>query len=530
MSAIAIVGMGCRFAGAPDLQSFWDLTVEGRDSFGPVPMDRWDHSLIFDKNRRAADKSYASAGAFIKDIRSFPALALGLPPRRVEVMDPQQRFTLEVCLQAIQDSGRAPQDMPHKTGVYIGITASEYRSMMGGRIMAQLMAEGRFGDAPEDLEALANAVNRMVPSRPYTAPGALANMVAAAVAQELDLHGPAFTVDAACASGLIAATSAVKQLRDGSIDAALVGGAYLQITPDNYVAFSRIGAMSEAGRCRPFDKSADGFVQGDGAGALFLKRLEDAERDGDRIYALIDGAAFNNDGRGDGPMAPVEAGQVEVVQDAWKDASRDGSSVGYVETHGTGTTVGDIAEFNALRKALGSDITAAAIGSAKANIGHTMSAAGIAGMIRTAMAIHNKVIPPMAGFEEAKPELHIEGSGFYLPKQAQPWDSDERIAGVSSFGFGGTNAHLVLSNAPQTAPSVDQSEVVCLSAPDEATLKELAGRTAAWLSHAPNASVAGVARAWAVRRPQPARLAIVAESVSDLAEKLQSYSDKGYAS
>ncbi|MBA2319911.1 MAG: type-I PKS, partial [Deltaproteobacteria bacterium] len=193
---IAIVGMACRFAGAEDLHAYWDLTVEGRQSFGPVPADRWDNAVFFDTNKRANDKSYAPTGAWIDDIRSFPGLALGIPPRRLEVMDPQQRLAIETALHAIHDTGRRPSDMPRRTGVYMGVTANEFRMLIGSRILAQILASGQLGQPPEDARALAAAVERVVPSRPYSAPGVLSNMIAAAVAQELDLHGPAYTVDA----------------------------------------------------------------------------------------------------------------------------------------------------------------------------------------------------------------------------------------------------------------------------------------------------------------------------------------------
>lgn len=380
---IAIVGIGCRFAGAPDLHAYWQLTVDGRNAFGPVPEDRWDTTVFFDENRRLADKSYAPTGGFIDDVRSFPALAFGIPPRRVEVMDPQQRFSLEVAHQAIEDAGYRPDELPRRTGVYMGVTAMEYRTLMASRITAQYMASGHFGDKPADIAAIAAAVQRVVPARPFTAPGGLANMIAAVVAQELDLHGPAYTTDAACASGLVAVHDAVLQLRSGAIDAAVAGGVYLCLTPENHVAFSRIGAISGSGVCRPFDARADGFVQGDGAGALLLKRLPDAQRDGDRIYAVIRGLAMNNDGRGDGPMAPIEAGQHDCVLDAWRDAQVDPDLLGYVETHGTGTDVGDQTEFRGLQSSLGVQIDVGphgkvVLGSSKGNVGHTMSAAGIA--------------------------------------------------------------------------------------------------------------------------------------------------------
>ena len=521
MTKIAIVGMGCRFAGAPDLHSFWKMSVEGRHSFTAPPADRWDHDAFHSTSRRATDKSYAPTGAFIEDVRTFPALALGIPPRRVEVMDPQQRFAIEVALQTIEDSGYNPKQLPRRTGVYMGVTASEFRSLMGLRLSAQLMASGDYGLAPEDVEALSDAVSRVVPSRPFSAPGGLSNMIAAAVAQELDLHGPAYTVDAACASALMAVYNGVAQLRSGAIDAAIAGGVYVCLTPLHHIAFSRIGAMSPTGVCRPFDQGADGFVQGDGAATIMLKRLEDAQRDGDRIYAIIDGIAINNDGRGDGPMAPVMDGQADVINLAWNDSGLSPESLGYVETHGTGTSVGDVTEFRGLQSSIGGQVKEAYLGSSKANVGHTMSAAGVTGIIRAALSCYHGVIPPMANFEQAKPDLQLKDSGFAISNSAQQWTKDIRVAGVSSFGFGGTNGHVVLSNVRTPTQHADRPELVLLSAPDETKLRGLAARTATAIETDLRVTVAGVAKAWAHRRPERARLGIVAHSRDDLISKLR---------
>ncbi|MCB9697941.1 MAG: aminotransferase class I/II-fold pyridoxal phosphate-dependent enzyme [Alphaproteobacteria bacterium] len=514
--AVAIVGMGCRFAGAPDLHAYWELTREGRQAFSPVPSDRWPNEAFFDTNRRATDRSYAPAGGFIDDVRSFPALHLGIPPRRVEVMDPQQRLSLEIALQAIEDAGYSPDRMPRKTGVFVGVTANEFRVLVSSRVVATLMATGSLGEAPEDVDALARAIQNVVPSRPFSAPGVLSNMIAAAVAQELDLHGPAYTVDAACASAMIGVANAVQQLRVGAIDAAVAGGSYLQLTPEHYIAFSRIGAISGSGVCRPFDARADGFVQGDGAGMLVLKRLEDAERDGDRVYAVIRGIAINNDGRGDGPMAPVLAGQVEVVRDAWEDAAVDPARLGYLEAHGTGTDVGDQTELMGLRQAFGDRIHDVQLGSSKGNVGHTMSSAGVAGLIRAALAIHHDQIPPLAGFDEAKPELGLDVGAFRVPTAPRSWPTTDRVAGISSFGFGGTNGHAVLTG-PDTRPRdhAVRTELVRISAPDADTLRRTAARTAAALRERPD-DVASVARAWEVRPSLAHRAAIVASTLDEL--------------
>ncbi len=518
MTAVAIVGMAGRFAGAPDLASFWRLVRDGRNAFGPVPADRWDAAAFHATSGRDADRTTAPAGAFLDDVRTFPALAFGIPPRRVEVMDPQQRFAIEVAIEALEDAGFKLGELPRSTGVYVGITAHEFRLLHGARVTAMMMASGAFGEAPEDAAALARAVERVIPPRPFSAPGVLGNMCAAAIAQELDLHGPAYTLDAACASALVALADAATQLRTGHIDVALAGGAYLQLNPEHYIAFSRIGAMSNAGVCRPFDAQADGFVQGDGVGMVVLKRLDDAVRDGDRIYATLEGVAMNNDGRGDGPMAPVAEGQIEVIRAAWRDAGLDPARLGHLEAHGTGTTVGDRTELEGLRAAF-PGAHAVALGSAKANVGHTMSAAGIAGVLKAALAIHHQQIPPLANFEASNDDLPLSAA-FRIPTALEPWTRADRLAGVSSFGFGGTNGHAVLGAPPEVAAAPEQAELVLLAAADEASLRTYAAAIARAVRDDARATVAGVAAGLARRRRQAARAGIVARTVEDLLQAL----------
>lgn len=542
-SPIAIVGIGARFAKAKNLQEFWERSLAGEHTFEPVPADRWNHASFFDANPRSRDKSYAPTGAWVDEVQTFPAIALQMPPRRAEVMDPQQRLTLEVALAAIEDSGRHPDELPRNTGVYMGVTAVEYRVLSSGRLMAQMMMAGAFGRPPEDPEvqkALAASVENLVAARPYSAPGVLANMIAATVTQELRLNGPSFTTDAACASSLVALDSAMKALRDGSVEVALAGGVYLCVTPEHHVAFSRIGAISKSGVCRPFDQRADGFVQGDGCGILMLKRLADAQRDGDRIYGVIHGIGSNNDGGSAGPMAPVKEGQIDVVERAWSDAGVSPRHLGYIETHGTGTLVGDATEFEGLAAALAEKMAGgrAGLGSSKANFGHTMSAAGVCGVIRAVLAMHHGVVPPMANFESPKPDLPLADSPFFIPKEATPWTDEQKLACVSSFGFGGTNVHVVLGNLAtvsagaraetstiENLDSRDQAELVLMSAPDETTLRHLAGLTARAIARDPHATLAGVARAWAKKRRQGHRLAVVAVSKEDLAKKLAAFGD-----
>lgn len=467
---IAIVGIACRFPDAPNVSRYWQLVREGRNAFRTPPGDRWDHAAFFSESHRASDRYYAPHGAFIDDVRSFAALEFGIPPRRLEVMDPQQRITLEAAWNAMVDAGYAPglDGAPsalrtldrRRVGTFVGVTGTEYRTLLSSRAVAGLMAAGELGTVGEDaagVAAMAAAVNRVVPTRAFSAAGLLANMVAACVAQELDFGGPAYTLDAACASALVALNDACTFLRDGQIDTAVAGGVYLNLSPENLIAFSRIGAISASGVCRPFDARSDGFVQGEGVGMVVLKRLDDAIAANDRIYAVIAGTSSNNDGKGDGPMSPRSEGQLEVMQAAWDDAGVTADAIGHIEAHGTGTSVGDRVELTALRAMLrgrNPSLGPIALGSAKANIGHTMSAAGIAGLIKATLALHHRTLPPLANWSAPHPDHALDDGTFALHTEARPWHSvTPRTATVSSFGFGGTNGHIVLRQAPDVRPT-----------------------------------------------------------------------------
>jgi 8-amino-7-oxononanoate synthase len=518
------------------------MMQEGRHAFGPPPPDRWDHGLFFSPSARAADRYYAPNGAFLDDVRRFAAMEFAIPPRRVEVMDPQQRLALECAWVALQDAGYAAsldraegaRPLDRRTvATYLGITALEWRTLLSARVVAQLMAAGALGQgAGDDAEAalFASAVERVVPSRAFAAPGILSNMSAAVVAQELDLGGPAFTIDAACASALVAVHDGILALRAGVVDTALAGGVYVNLLPDHLIGFSRIGAISAGGVCRPFDAAADGFVQGEGVGFVVLKRLDDALAADDRIYAVIRGTACNNDGRGDGPMSPRMEGQEEVIRAAWADASLDPGDIGYVEAHGTGTTVGDRTELAALRRCLGSRARPVSIGSAKANVGHTMSAAGIAGLLRAALAVHHRSLPPLANWSSPHPDL--DAAAFDVPTAPRPWDG-RRMATVSSFGFGGTNAHVVLDEAPATRPTrlfaaarpapPLPAALVVVSADDGALL----ARHAAELADALDGEFPAIVHTLNLgRRRRAVRVAMVARTRDELRSRLRSAAEE----
>lgn len=528
--AIAVVGMGCRFPHAKDLPELWRVVSTGEVTFEDIPDTRWKHSAFYEPNDiRAPDKTYVRKGAFIDGIEDFAALHFGLAPRRVQVMDPQQRLVIEATRQALQDAGYDTRGYDKaRTGVFVGASVSEYKDLLTSRHRAQQTINGEFGDALTALEgeALKAGVADVAPARAFTIAGSLLNMIAASVAQTFDLNGPALSIDAACSSALVAIHEAVINLRARQCNVALAGGVYLNLNPDNLIGFSRIGAISPSGVCRPFDERADGFVMGEGVGMVVLKRLEDAQRDGDRIYAVLKGSGCNNDGRGDGPMTPRPEGQREAMWRAHEGVDFPVETISYVETHGTATTVGDVVEVGALKhffnERAGHALEApfCNLGSIKGNIGHTMSAAGAAGFIKTCLMLHHGVIPPQPSAQQLNPKLDLGHSPFLVAQEAKAWSVPIRRAAVSSFGFGGTNAHVLLEQAPEVREARSEGpSLILLSAPNHALLQQHATELAQQVSqHA--LSLADVARTLASRQGFDARVAFVATSREDLLLKL----------
>jgi 8-amino-7-oxononanoate synthase len=541
---IAIVGLGCRFPGARDPLAYWELIRSGTVAFRHIPPSRWDHSTFYDPTTRVPDKAYVDKGAYLEDeeLREFASLHYGIAPRRVQVTDPQHRLLLDSVRAALQDAGYEKRPFEHtRTGVFVGASVSEHKEVLLSRVRVMQFFDGAFGRAlsgPEAEKLREALIEHVVPMRAFSMPGNLLNMAAAVVAQTWDLRGPALSIDAACSSALVAAQQAIVNLRGGQIDLAIAGGVYLNLLPDNLVCFSRIGAISRTGECRPFDATADGFLMGEGAGAVILKRLDDALRDGDRVYAIVKGASANNDGRAEGPMTPRQGGQLEALRMAYRDAGVAPTSVGYVEAHGTATAVGDVVEIGALRALFDEagwtarDGARTALGSVKANIGHTMSASGIAGLIKATLALHHRKLPPQPGVAEENPELELATGPFFLPKTELSWESDgqPRRAGVSSFGFGGTNAHLVLEQAPEPAaprrrlpaPRKPRAELFMLAGARASVVARFARLIAAALPalRREGRTLADVAYTLSQRAHGDARLAVAADSFEALAEKL----------
>lgn len=531
---VAVIGMACRFPHARDLPALWRLVSSGEVAFEDIADTRWKHSAFYEpSDLRATDKTYVRRGAFIEGVEDFAALHYGLAPRRVQVMDPQQRLAIEMTRQALQDAGYETKPFDRaRTGVFIGASVSEYKDIVTSRHRAIQMANGEYGDAlsTDEADTLKSAVADVAPARAFTVAGGLLNMIACSVSQTFDLCGPAMQIDAACSSALVAIHEASINLRARQCNVAIAGGVYLNLTPDNLVGFSRIGAISPSGVCRPFDAAADGFVMGEGVGLVVLKRLDDALRDGDRIYAVMRGSGCNNDGRGDGPMTPRPEGQRDAMWRAHTDVDFPVESIGYVETHGTATTVGDVVEVGALKqffferahKSLTQPFCY--LGSIKANIGHTMSAAGAAGFMKTCLMLHHGVIPPQPAVTQLNPKLELERSPFRISPEARRWETPQgakRRAAVSSFGFGGTNAHVLLEEAPGVAaPAVEREELFFLSAPNATLLAAHAAELKAEIAERA-LEPADVAFTLASRASFDARVAFVAQGRDALLAELE---------
>ncbi|RJQ81320.1 aminotransferase class I/II-fold pyridoxal phosphate-dependent enzyme [Amycolatopsis panacis] len=494
--------MGCRFPGARNLQEYWRLLVAGRRRFSAVPPERWDHSAYYDPDdKRASKRSYTDRIAVLDEVDQFDAAHFRMSPRRVQAMDPQHRLLLQTSREALQDAGweRKPFDR-HGTGVFFGMSSSEYMELS------------------PDVRTI----------QPFTVPGGLLNMAAATVSQYFDLGGPSFTVDAACSSSLIALQEAVTHLRAGHCSAALVGGAYLALAPVGLVGFAKVGALSMAGVCRPFDRRADGFVLGEGIGTIVLRPLDEAVAAGDRVYAVVRGIGVSNDGTTDGPMTPRTEGQVLALERAYADAEVNPRSVGFIEAHGTATVVGDRVELEALKRIRATDDEqpegTAYLSSVKSLIGHSLSASGMASLIKAALVLHYRTIVPQPE-TEVDPEAGLAEAGLRIPAEPTPWEANgsPRRASVSGFGFGGTNAHIVLEEGLSTVATAavpDRPELFLFSAATPALLAQHVGEVLDELAAMPTVSHRAVAHTLASRRLLPARLAVVAGDREELRTRL----------
>lgn len=503
---IAIVGMGCRFPGGADSpEQFWQLLVDEVDAVRMVPADRWDADALYDADPATPGKAATKWGGFIDRIDGFDAAYFNILPREAERMDPQQRLFLEVAMEALDDAGQTRERLRgSRTGVFIASYHNDY-----------LVLE--YKD-PDTIDA-------------RTLTGTVHSVLANRLSYLLDLRGPSISIDTACSSSLVAIHLACQSLRYGESDMAVAGGVSLMVTPDLMISLSKVGFMAPDGRCKTFDVSADGFGRGEGCGVIVLKRLSDAVADGDRVLAVIRGSAVNQDGHSTVLAAPNGLAQQALIREALASAQLAPGRISFVEAHGTGTPLGDPIEVEALaatvgRRDAGSDTCY--IGAAKANLAHMEAAAGVGGVIKTVLALRHEAIPRQIHYTSLNKHLSLEGTRLAVPTQLTPWPAGAltRCAGTSGFGVGGTNAHVILEEAPQLSAdddltlAADAPRLLSLSAQSPAALRALAQ---AWVDFLPRSesSLADICYTAGVRRsPLDHRLALVGRTREDFVARL----------
>src|SRR5947208_5327757 len=427
---IAIIGIGCRFpGGVNDAESFWKLLVERRDAVSDVPPDRWNVERYYDREPAIPGKTFVKRGGFLDQIDQFDPHFFGISPREAPYVDPQHRLLLETAWEAIEDAGLVLDfDRGTDLGVFVGISHNDYQGI-----------QSKWFDH--------------FTISPHTPTGSAHSIAANRISYCLNLRGPSLALDTACSSALTAVHAACEHIWAGRGDAALAGGVTVMITPGGFIGFSQAAMLSPEGRCAAFDASASGFVRGEGAGMVLLKRLSQAIADGDPIQGVILGTSINQDGHTNGIMLPSPEAQARLVKDACKDAGIEPEKIGFVEAHGTGTAVGDPIEAHALAEALCAKRSADSplpIGSIKSNLGHLETAAGVAGLLKAMLVLKYGEIPPSLHFSTPNPHINFEKLKLRVPTQLEPFPNGtgERIAGVNSFGFGGANAHIILAEPP----------------------------------------------------------------------------------
>ncbi|MFI7121146.1 SDR family oxidoreductase [Amycolatopsis sp. NPDC049868] len=505
---IAIVGMACVFPGAPDLPAFWSNVLHGADAVTEVPDQRWDKEIY-------ADQSTSKWGGFLPPVR-FDPLAYGIPPKSMGSIDPAQLVSLQTARRALEDAGYGDGGFDReRTSVIFGAEAGGDLANAG---VLRALLPSYLEDVPEELLAQLPELTE------DSFPGTLANVISGRIANRLDLGGTNYTVDAACGSSLAALDLAVKELRSGTSSMVLCGAVDLHNGVNDYLMFTSAGALSPTGRCRPFDASADGIALGEGVACLVLKRRSDAERDGDRVYAVVKGVGAASDGKALGLTAPRPEGQRRALARAYRDAGVSPADVSLVEAHGTGTVVGDATELTTLTEfflAAGAAPGTCALGSVKSQIGHTKCAAGLAGLMKAALALWHEVVPPTLHLSRPNPAWDAESSPFTFSTGARPTPvpRGREFAGVSAFGFGGTNFHAVLA-APGVPPGRRHgprdwdAELVLLRGPDVETARTALRDLLTANEGRPLREIAALA---AERGgSEPVRLAVVASDVAEL--------------
>jgi len=457
---IAIVGMSALFPDAPNLHQYWDNIINKIDSIIEVPKSRWNIEDYYDIDVEAPDKTYCKRGGFIPDI-DFNPMEFGIPPNILEVTDVTQLLGLLVAKSAMKDAGygETSDEVLDATGVILGVTSGmKLLGSLTSRLQYPIWEKvlRRSGISESDTGKIIEKMKKAyVRWEENSFPGLLGNVISGRIANRLNLGGTNCTVDAACASSLSAMKMAISDLLEYRSDMMIAGGVDADNSPLMYMCFSKTPAFTKGENPRPFDEDSGGVMIGEGLGMVVFKRLEDAERDGDRIYAVVKGIGTSSDGKFKSIYAPRSGGQAKALRRAYEDANVEPLSIGMIEAHGTGTAAGDVAEFEGLKEVFTEkkpekfgypDYQHIALGSIKSQIGHTKAAAGIAGLIKTALALHHKILPPSINIDRPSKKLGIENTPFYLNTEPRPWitDGEPRRAGVSAFGFGGTNFHYVL--------------------------------------------------------------------------------------
>lgn len=509
--AVAVVGMACRFPGANDLDGYWDLLAGGREAITETPPERWEMAPFFGR-RHEAGTICTSRGGYLSDVAGFDARFFGISPREARKIDPQQRLLLELSRDALEHAGIAPQTLRgQRPGFYVGIFSNDYQSLQLRR-------------------------NRWTDYDMYFATGTSPATAAGRLAYILGGGGPALTLNTACSSGLVAVHTACQSLRQGECDVALASGVNLILSPEVSLSFSRAGMLSPDGRCRAFDISANGYVRSEGGGVVVLKRLDEALSDNHTIYGILRGSVINQDGASNGLTAPNGLAQVRLIRRALHQAGLAPEDIDYLEAHGTGTVLGDPIEYEALLEVFGGrrpKERPLVIGSVKTNIGHTESAAGLAGLIKVLLSLKHGHIPAHLHFQKPNRLIDLDALPAVIPVDGCAWPAPVngrcRCAGVSSFGFSGTNAHVIVQEAgdPMAVPDRPGAGVLTLSATTPKALTALVGRFADFLSQRSDPDVADVCYTSQVGRTHfDRRLSIAGKDTADLSRKLSRMRDR----
>ncbi|WP_193199909.1 non-ribosomal peptide synthetase/type I polyketide synthase [Nostoc sp. MG11] len=507
---IAIIGMGCRFPGnANSPEAFWQLLCNKVDAITEIPPDRWNIDAYYDSNPDTPGKTYTRHGGFVDRLREFDSQFFNISPREAASLDPQQRLLLEVSWEALENAGLVPEQLVNsQTGVFIGISSNDYFQRLLTRESTEI--------------------------DPYLATGTSHSVASGRLSYILGLQGPSLSVDTACSSSLVAVHLSCQSLRNQECDLALAGSVNRLLSPEYSINFSKAKMLAADGRCKTFDASADGFVRAEGCGVIVLKRLSDAVADGDNILALIRGSAVNQDGRTSGLTVPNGPAQQAVISHALENARVKPEQISYVEAHGTGTSLGDPIEVGALATVFGkhrSPDQPLIIGSVKTNIGHLEAASGIAGLIKVVLALKHQEIPPNLHFQQPNPYISWNEIPVVVPTEQTPWRAGTipRLAGVSAFGFSGTNAHLVLEEAPQPQPvttnNIQRScHLLTLSAKTPEALKQLSQRYQDYLAANADLAIEDICFNASTKRSHfHHRLSVVADSSATIREKLAAF-------